>query len=151
MTWQDLFARSWRGDEAEVRVYDHLRHPDKLTMADSIVLYDRSTADTIQRMEDSIEALRGYRQALAERYAALAAMPYTLRIDLTRHKGWYDKRVTYTLRLVRCYQDGHEEAETETKYPGKERRAALQAFDAMRKSRPGIECRMDISKQSWER
>ena len=151
MTWQELFDRSWRRDEAEIKIYDHLRLPSKLTSLDSVALYDRSAAGTIQRMEEALEALKGYRQALAERYAVLATMPYKLRLDLIRHKGWYDKRVTYTLRLVRVYEDGHEETEHETKYPGTERRAAIATFEAMQKQRPGIECNVDISKKSWER
>ena len=151
MTWQELFAHSWRGDEAEIKIFDHLRHPDKLTDTDGVALYDRSAAGTIQRMEEALEALKGCRQALAERYAVLATMPYKLRLDLIRHKGWYDKRVTCTLRLVRVYEDGHEETEHETKYPGTERRAAIATFEAMQKQRPGIECNVDISKKSWER
>ena len=151
MTWQELFEHSWRGDEAEIKVYDHLRLPDKLTDLDGVTLYDRSAERTISSMKEYIEALQGYRQALAKRYAKLAAMPYRLRLDLIRNKGWYDKRVTYTLRLVRVYADGHETAERETKYPGIERRAAISAFEEMQKQRPGIECNMDIDKKSWEK
>lgn len=151
MTWQELFSRSWRGDEAEIRIFDHLRLPDKLTDLDAVTLYDRSAADTIQRMEEAVEALKGYRQALAKRYAELASMPYTLRLDLIRNKGWYDKRVTYYLRLVRVYADGHEHTDQETKYPGTERREAIKAFESMQRERPGIECKVDISKKSWEK
>lgn len=150
MDWKELFERSWRGDEAEVKVYDHLRLPDKLTDLDGVTLYDRSTAGTIQRMEEYIEALKGYRQALAERYAALASMPYTLRLDLVRRKGWSDKKVTYTLSLVRVYQDGHEQDEERTVYPGTERREAIKAFEEMQHQRPGIQCRVQIEKASWE-
>lgn len=102
-------------------------------------------------MEEALEALRGYRQALAERYAVLATMPYTIRLDLKRDKGWYDKRVTYTLRLVRVYEDGHEDTEQETKYPGTERRQALADFEAEKKKRPGITAVLDIAKKSWEK
>lgn len=151
MNWKELFERSWRGDEAEIKVYDHLRLPDKLTTLDGVSLYDRSAAETIQRMEEYTEALKGYRQALAARYAALASMPYTLRLELTRHKGWSDKRVTYTLSLVRVYQDGHEEDQEKTTYPGTMRRDALKDYEAMKRSRPGIECKVDIEKKSWEK
>lgn len=151
MTWQELFERSYRRDEVEIKIYDHLRLPDKLTDLDAVKLYDRSAAGTIERIEEALEALRGYRQALAERYAALSVMPYTLRLDLIRNKGWYDKKVTYTLRLLRVYEDGHEDAEQETKYPGTERRKAIQAFEDMQKDRPGILCKVDINKKSWEK
>lgn len=132
MEWKELFKRSWRGDEAEVKVYDHLRLPDKLTDLDGVTLYDRSAASSIQRMQEYIEALKGYRQALAERYAALASMPYTL-------------------SLVRVYQDGHEQDEERTVYPGTERREAIKKFEEMQHERPGIQCRVQIEKASWER
>lgn len=151
MDWKELFERSWRGDEAEVKVYDHLRLPDKLTDLDGVTLYDRSAARAIKEMEEYLEALKGYRQALAERYAALASMPYTLRLDLVRRKGWSDKKVTYTLSLVRVYQDGHEQDEERTVYPGTERREAIKKFEEMQHQRPGIQCRVQIEKASWER
>ena len=144
MDWKELFERSWRGDEAEVKVYDHLRLPDKLTDLDGVTLYDRSAARAIKEMEEYLEALRGYRQALAARYAALASMPYGYRLDLIRRRGWSDKRVTYTVALVREYQDGHEEAEESTTYPGAQRREALKAFEALKRSRPGIACNVDM-------
>ena len=151
MDWKELFERSWRGDEAEVKVYDHLRLPDKLTDLDGVTLYDRSAARVIKEMEEYLEALKGYRQALAERYAALASMPYTLRLDLVRRNGWSDKKVTYPLSLVRVYQDGHEQDEERTVYPGTERREAIKKFEAMQHERPGIQCRVQIEKASWER
>jgi len=151
MEWKELFKRSWRGDEAEVKVYDHLRLPDKLTDLDGVTLYDRSAARAIKEMEEYLEALKGYRQALAERYAALASMPYTLRLDLIRRKGWSDNKVTYTLSLVRVYQDGHEQDEERTVYPGTERREAIKSFEEMQHQRPGIQCRVQIEKASWER
>lgn len=151
MDWKELFERSWRGDEAEVKVYDHLRLPDKLTDLDGVTLYDRSAARAIKEMEEYLEALKGYRQALAERYAALASMPYTLRLDLIRRKGWSDKKVTYTLSLVRVYQDGHEQDEERTVYPGTERREAIKAFEEMQHQRPGIQCRVQMEKAAWER
>ena len=151
MDWKELFERSWRGDEAEVKVYDHLRLPDKLTDLDGVTLYDRSAARAIKEMEEYLEALRGYRQALAARYAALASMPYGYRLDLIRRRGWSDKRVTYTVALVREYQDGHEEAEESTTYPGAQRREALKAFEALKRSRPGIACNVDMEKRPWEK
>lgn len=151
MTWQELFAQSWRGDEVEIKIFDHLRRPDKLTDTDGVALYDRSAAGTIQRMEEALEALKGYRQALAERYGVLAAMPYTLQLELVRHKGYFDKRVTYTLRLYRLYEDGHQQDEEKTTYAGTERKRALLDYEAVRRQRPGINSSVDISKKSWER
>ena len=151
MDWKDLFAHCWNSSlEYNVRVNDYIIHPDKLTTPERVAYYDRSAAGTIQRMEEYIEALRGYRQALAARYAALASMPYDYRLDLIRRRGWHDKRVTYTVALVREYQDGHEEAEESTTYPGTQRREAIKAFEEMQHQRPGIQCRVQIEKASWE-
>ena len=72
MSWQDLF---WRGREAEVRVSGYFQHPDQLTAPERVAYYDRSAAETIKRLRETAEALEGYRQALAARYATLAAMP----------------------------------------------------------------------------
>lgn len=148
MKWEEIFRR---GREAEIRVSGYFQHPDKLDTPERVAYYDRSAAGTIQRMEAYIEALRGYQQALAARYAALASMPYDYRLDLIRRRGWSDKRVTYTVALVREYQDGHEEAEESTTYPGTQRREAIKAFEALKKSRPGIACNVDIEKRGWER
>lgn len=148
MEWKEIFRR---GREAEIRVSGYFQHPDKLDTPERVAYYDRSAAGTIQRMEEYIESLRGYRQALAARYAALASMPYGYRLDLIRRRGWSDKRVTYTVALVREYQDGHEEAEESATYPGTQRREAIKAFEALKKSRPGIACNVDIEKRPWER
>lgn len=148
MEWEEIFRR---GREAEIRVSGYFQHPDKLDTPERVAYYDRSAAGSIQRMEEYIEALRGYRQALAARYAALASMPYGYRLDLIRRRGWSDKRVTYTVALVREYQDGHEEAEESTTYPGTQRREAMKEFDRLKKSRPGIACNVDIEKRGWER
>ena len=73
------------------------------------------------------------------------------RSQLIRHKGWYDKKVTYTIQLLQVYQDGHEEVAEKTTYSGTERRQALKDYEAMKKSRPGIETKVDIEKARWER
>ena len=77
-------------------------------------------------------------------------MPYDYRLDLIRRRGRSDKRAAYTVALVREYQDGHEEAEESATYPGAQRREALKAFEALKRSRPGIACNMDIKKRPWE-
>lgn len=147
--WKDLFQR-WGNPstEARIEIRDYLLRPDQLTTRD-IKSYDESAARTIQEMEEAIAALRGYRQALATRYAELSAMAYSLRLDLIRERGWKGP-VTYWLRLVRHYEDGHEEKEQEIKYPGNKRREAIKAYRAELKARPGIESKLDIEKSRWE-
>lgn len=152
MTWQELFSHCWNSSmEAQIQPRCYVIHPDKLDTLDRVELYDQSAVRMVQEMEDYIEVLKGYRQALAERYAALASMPYTYRLELKRYKGWSDKRVTYTLRLVRVYEDGHEEDEEKTTYAGTERRKALKEYETMKKARPGISCLLDLEKRIWEK
>lgn len=149
MNWQDLFQRWGQpSTEARIEVRDYLLRPDHLTTRD-IKSYDESAARTIQEMEETIAALRGYRQALAARYAELSAMAYSLRLDLIRERGWKGP-VTYWLRLVRVYADGHEEQEWSKNWPGNERHKALKAYREELKSRPGIETRCEIEKSRWE-
>lgn len=149
MTWQDLFQRWGQpSTEARIEIRDYLLHPDQLT-AKEIRHYDESAAQTIQELEDTAAALREYRQALAERYAALEAMPYTYRLELVRERAWKGP-VTYHLRLIRCYADGHEEKEAFRTYPGTQRHQAIKDYKAQLKARPGIEAKMDIEKSRWE-
>lgn len=152
MTWETLFDHCWNSDkQVNIRINDYIIHPEKLGTIERVKYYDESAGRTIQKMDEYIDQLRGYRQALAERYAALASMPYTYRLELIRHKGWYDKKVTYTIQLLQVYQDGHEEVAEKTTYSGTERRQALKDYEAMKKSRPGIETKVDIEKARWER
>lgn len=148
--WKDLFRRyGGVSKEADIRISGYLIRPDCLTL-DRIQWNDERAARIIADCEKIAEELRGYRQALSERYAALATMPYTLRLELIRERAWKGP-VSYWLRLVRHYEDGHEEKETETSYPGNKRHEAIKAYRAALKSRPGIETKMDIEKSRWER
>lgn len=149
MNWQDLFQRWGQpSTEARIEVRDYLLRPDQLT-AKEIKHYDESAEQTIKELEDTAAALREYRLALAARYAELSTMPYTLRLELIRERGWKGP-VTYWLRLVRHYEDGHEEEEWSKDWPGNERHKALKAYREELKARPGIETKLDIEKSRWE-
>ena len=148
--WKDLFRRyGGVSKEADVRIIGYLVRPDCLTL-DHIQWNDERAARLIADCEKIAEELKGYRQALADRYATLSTMPYTPRLELIREKRWKGP-VTYCLRLVRHYEDGHEETEQETDYPGNERHKAIKAYRAELKARPGIEAKLDIEKSRWER
>ena len=152
MDWKELFTHCWNNSlEAQIQPRCYVIHPDKLDTLDRVELYDKSAARMIEEMEGYIEALKGYRQALAERYSQLVTMPYTLHLELVRHKGYFDKRVTYTLRLYRLYEDGHQQDEEKTTYAGTQRRQAMEDFETEKKKRPGIPAVLDIGKKSWEK
>ena len=150
MEWQSLFQRWGQpSTEARIEIRDYLLRPDQLT-AKEIKHYDESAEQTIKELEETAAALREYRLALSVRYAELSTMPYTLRLELIREKRWKGP-VTYCLRLVRHYADGHEENEWSKDWPGNERHKALKAYRAELKVRPGIEAKLDIDKSRWER
>ena len=147
--WKDLFRR-WGGvhKEAEIRISGYLIRPDCLT-CEHIRWNDETAERIITDCEKVAEELRGYRQALAARYAELSAMAYSLRLDLIRYRR-YKGDVTYYLRLVRVYADSHEETQEETIYPGSERHKALKAYREALKARPGIATKLEIGKAAWE-
>lgn len=150
MNWKDLFQRFGQpSTEARIDIHGYLRLPDRLVAKD-IKFCDESAARVIQECEETAAALREYRQALAARYAQLSTMPYTYRLELKREKAWKGA-VTYYLRLLRVYEDGHEEIEQRAEYPGTARHKAIKDYQAALKTRPGIDAVMNIEKGRWER
>lgn len=152
MSWEYLFEYCYDSDrQANIRINSYITHPGKLETPDRVAYYDKHASETIKRMEEYIESLKGYRQALADRYNQLVTMPYTLHLELVRRKGYFDKRVTYTLRLYRLYEDGHKQDEQKTTYSGAERKKAFSDFEEVKKQRPGIDYKIDVEKAKWEK
>lgn len=150
MSYLDLFQRYGNpSQDAEIRLTAYLLRPDVLT-ADRIKAHDDSAARMIDRCNELIDQLTEYRAALAERYAALATAAYRDRLELTRDPGYRGKPVIYFVRIVRTYEDGHEEEEWSKDWPGNERHKALKAYREELKARPGIETKLDIEKSRWE-
>ena len=151
MSYETLFQRYGSpSTDAEIRITAYLIRPDKLT-ADRIPWNDEQAARIIAQCESTIEALKEYRQALAERYATLQTAAYKLRLELKREAGWRGKGVDYYVNIYRTYEDGTEVMELNEHYTGKQRREALARFEELKKQRPGIETVKDIERRSWER
>ena len=151
MSYETLFQRYGSpSTEAEINIRGYLTRPDKLTQ-ERIRGFDNSAAGIIARCEETIAALKEYRQALAARYAELDAAPYSLRLELERKPSYSGSGVLYYVRIVREYQDGTEVQELAETYQGKQRREALARFEELKKQRPGIEILKDIERRSWER
>lgn len=150
MSYETLFRRYGSpSKEAEIRVHAYLIRPDTLT-ADRIPYNDQTAARVIEQCKAMIEQLTEYRQALAERYAALATAAYKDRLEIERQPTCYDG-IRYYVRIIRTYEDGTTEDLLSETYPGKERRKALARFAELQKQRPGIEAVQDIARRSWER
>lgn len=150
MSYETLFHRYGSpSKKAEIKITAYLIRPDTLT-ADRIPYNDQSAARVIAQCQATIEALTKYRQALAERYAALATAAYKERLEIERQPSCYDG-IRYYVRIVRTYEDGTTEHLLSETFPGKERWKALSRFEELRKQRPGIEAVQDIARRSWER
>lgn len=151
MSYLDLFQRYGSPSrEASVQIRDYLIRPDVLT-ADRIANYDKSAARTIAECRQLIDQLTEYRQALAERYAQLATAAYRDRLELRRDPGYRGKPVTYSVQIVRTYEDGTTETPLSETYTGADRRKAFARFAVLQKERPGIETIQDTDRRAWER
>ena len=151
MSYLDLFQRYGSPSrEAEIRLTAYLLRPDVLT-ADRIKSNDDSAALMIARCNELIGQLTDYRQALAERYAALATAAYRDRLELVRERRWRDSPVLYHVQIIRTYEDGTEEKPLHERYHGQERRKAFARFAELKRQRPGIETMQDTEKKPWEK
>ena len=108
MSYETLFTRYGSpSTEADICIRGYLTRPDKLTQ-ERIRGNDESAARLIERCEETIAAMKEYRQALAARYAELDAAPYALRLELERKPSYNGSGVLYYVRIIREYQDGTE-------------------------------------------
>lgn len=147
MAYQDWFD-SWHGGEVHLRGY--FQSPDKLTTKE-IPRHDASAARLLEEARQLIEDLTAYRQALAARYAMLETAPCRLCLELVRRPSWGGGGVSFTLRLFRRYDDGTEIDELHERYTGRQRREAIARYEALRRSRPGIQAEKDLERRPWER
>ncbi len=151
MRYLDLFQRYGHpSKDADVSLRGYFRRPDQLVTATSIKQMDKSAALLIQEAEETIERLRDYRKALADRYSELVIMPYKLTLEIHRHV-LYDGHKEYTISIFKTYEDGTRVEELKENYTGKQRREALARFEELKKQRPGIEAVKDIERGRWER
>lgn len=151
MSYLDLFQRYGNPSrEAEIRLHGYLIRPDTLTV-DRIQYNDETAARLIEDCRRLAVQLTDYRQALAERYAALATAAYRDRLELIRERHWRDSPVLYHVQIIRTYEDGTAETVLHETYHGQERRKAFARFAELKHQRPGIETMQDTEKRSWER
>nr|DAJ94664.1 MAG TPA: hypothetical protein [Caudoviricetes sp.] len=151
MSYLDLFQRYGSPSrEAEIRLHGYLIRPDALT-ADRIQYNDETAARLIEDCRRLADQLTDYRQALAERYAALATAAYRDRLELIRERRWRESPVVYHVQIVRTYEDGTTETALHETFHGQERRKAFARFTELQKQRPGIETMQDTEKKPWEK
>ena len=149
MSYKDHF-RYGRDDIAELRLWVYFQRPEATYDLDRIQYYDRSAVSDIQKLESALQELKEYRQDLARRYSDLATMPFSYKLYLEREKSWSNKKVTYTVRLVKVFPDGKEIDEQREVFPGSERKKAFELFSSLKKARPGILAVENTQKKQWE-
>lgn len=100
-----------------------------------------------------IATMQRYQQLLYDRVQEIESAPYHHRLTLLREKRWRESKVFYHLIVEKVYDvPGIEPCEiVRENYPGTERREAIKAYEAYKKTHPGIESVLDIEKSPWER
>jgi hypothetical protein len=143
---------TYRSDgELSVRCY--LIDPKTIDDLDRAVYWGNSAAQYIKDCEDMIDQLKQYQQKIFERVQELETAQYHHRVTLLRENRYYQKRVFYYLIVEKVFDTpGIKPVEIQrTTYSGPERRDALKAFEAYKKSHPGVEAVLDIEKARWEK
>lgn len=149
--YKSLFDRcGYRHEDADIRFSIFLRAPEVLTTPESITHYDQSAAREIARLETVVQALKGYRAALAARFGQLETMAYTRLLKLERRPSWRGN-IAYIITITRTFSDGTKKEDSREVFPGKERCKAIARYKAILKQYPGIPAEMDIEKRSWEK
>ena len=151
MGYKDLLLRFGEiQEQAERKIYIYVRAPETLKTAKEIALRDCDAAAKIKELEAITEALKDYRTALAKRYGELETMPYKDALKIERVPHW-KKHIEYIVTITRVFEDGTQREELREIYRGKERKAALDRYEEIRKQFPGIESVKMIDKRSWEK
>lgn len=143
---------TYRSDgELSVRCY--LIDPKTIDDLDRAIYWGNSAADHIKQCEAMIDQLKQYQQMIYERVQEIETAPYHHRVTLLRENRYYQKRVFYYLIVEKVFDTpGIKPVEIQrTTYSGPDRRDALKAFEAYKKSHPGIEAVLDIEKARWEK
>ena len=143
---------TYRSDgELSVRCY--LIDPKTIDDLDRAVYWGNSAAQYIKDCEGMTNQLKQYQQKIYERVQELESAEYHHRVTLLRENRYYQKRVFYYLIVEKVFDTpGIKPVEIQrTTYSGPERRDALKAFEAYKKSHPGVEAVLDIEKARWEK
>ena len=149
---KELFTRygSYTKEMSEktMRIYE--QHPEKLHTEKDILHYFERAQKDIEQLERTILQLKAYGNELTERYNFIKTSPTKQKIKLYREKKYQDKVYYYILFYSVNLVDGYEELINTIKYPGKERRKAIEHFEQLQKEKKDTIFEKDIKKRSWE-
>lgn len=140
-------------NQEEISVRCHLQNPKTIDDMSRAIYWGNNAAHYIQECEAMITQLKQYQQMIFERVQELESAPYHHRVTLKRENRYYQKRVYYYLIVDKVFDTpGIQPVEIQrTTYTGPERRDAIKAFEAYKKSHPGIEAVLNIEKARWEK
>lgn len=139
--------------DAELWVRCYLIDPKTIDTVDRAIYWGNSAAEHIRQCESMITRLKEYQKMIFDRVQELETAPYHPRVTLLRERSLRDSKVFYYLIVEKVYETpGMKPVSLQsTKYSGTDRREAIKAFEAYKKSHPGIEAVLDIEKASWEK
>ena len=139
--------------DGELWVRCYVIDPKTIDDLDRAVYWGNSAAQYIKDCEGMINQLKQYQQKIYERVQELETAQFHHRVTLLRENRYCQKRVFYYLIVEKVFDTpGIKPVEIQrTTYSGPERRDALKAFEAYKKSHPGVEAVLDIEKARWEK
>jgi hypothetical protein len=141
-----------RNDE-RFQISAYLVNPSTIDTTERAAYYGGIASRMIEDCNAMIETMQRYQKKLYDRVQEIETAPYHHRVQLIREKRWRESKVVYHLIVEKVYDvPGIKPAEIQrTNYPGTERRQAIAAFEAYKKTHPGIEAIKDIEKGKWEK
>lgn len=152
--FNDLFTKygSPLKEHITKTIYISCEHPENIDTVSRIMDYDKSASDKIKELQAYIEELQSYRIALSERYNYIETAPTIPVIKLKRERSYYQKKVYYYLTTYsRDLNTNKDTLKESKKYPGTERKQAIQDFNTYIATHPGIISELDIVKPAFER
>lgn len=141
----------YRNGERQEHIWLYMLQPSRRSSLEDLRQSDRRAAEDIARLQRMIDTLQQYRRDMAERAAYLISTPPTRSAELTRHKDYCTKKVTYSFIEWDTYPDGTRQRVSLTTYEGTERHKAIADAKEYQRTHTGIAVTFDIEKSKWER
>ena len=141
----------------DTNIHIWLTPAKSLNTVDEVKSWEEIAQRDIDRLQKIIASIKDYQSTLTERAIMLLDADlntaYTRVLTIERDKSYCSKRVTYTVAIVRRYNDKSikEQDELREEYPGSERHIALARFAELQKLHPGIDTEKHLEKARWER
>ena len=136
----------------DLTLYIHLHPYQNEARENELKQYDTWAARDIQRLEETIQALKEYRKELYAHTQQLQELESHLQLKLKRERR-YDNKVHYYVTIKRIYPANEKMYNDiiSEHYEGADRHTAIKRYEQLKKQYPGIEAIKDIEKGRWEK